>query len=102
MKAIDHGYIKTLHEGFIKTLHKKNLITIQASVPTVLAYLFTTYGRIETEVLRERKLKVHEMAYDLMDSLVTIYDGIKGLEHLCIAVANPHSQSQIVIYVKTS
>ena len=48
----------------------------------VLDYMFTTYGTIETEVLREREIKVCEMVYDIMDPLVTIYDEIKELGYL--------------------
>jgi len=40
---------------------------IQENVPTVLAYLFTAYGTIEPELLREYKLKVREIAYDIID-----------------------------------
>jgi len=72
--------------------------TIQASVPTVLAYLITTYGMIEPEVLREFKLKVCEMTYGIMNPLTTIYDEIKELEHLSVAAVNLYSQSQIVNY----
>jgi len=57
-----------------------------------LDYLFTTYGTIGPEVLRERKLKVSEMAYDLMDPLVAIYGEIEELEHLSVTVVNPYSQ----------
>ena len=69
MKAIDLVYIKTLRG--------RSANTIQVDVPMVLVYLFTTYGMIYPEVLRERKLKVREMAYNLMDPLVTTYNEIK-------------------------
>ena len=72
--------------------------TIQASVPTVLAYILTTYGTIDPEALMERKLKVCEKSYDLMEPLVTIYNEIEELEHFGVAVINPYSQSQIVNY----
>ena len=55
-------------------------------------YLFTTYGTIGPEVLRERKLKVSEMTYDLMDPLVAIYGEIKELGHLSVTMVNPYSQ----------
>ena len=64
----------------------------------VLAYLVTTYRAVETEVLRDWEFKVREMAYELMEPLVTIYDEIEELEHLGVAAVNPYSQSQIVNY----
>ena len=48
---------------------------------------------IEPEVFREHKIKVCEMAYNLMDLLVIIYDEIEELAHLGVAPANPYSQS---------
>ena len=65
MKATDPVYINILHN--------RSINTIQCDVTAALAYLFITYGKIESEVLREREIKVHEMAYKLMDPLVTIY-----------------------------
>jgi len=53
---------------------------------------------IEPDVLREHELKVRDMAYNLMDPLVTIYDKIEELKHLGVTVVNPYSQSQIVSY----
>ena len=55
-------------------------------------YLFTTYGTIGPEVLRERKLKVSEMAYDLLDPLVAFYDEIEELGNLSVTMVNPYSQ----------
>ena len=49
-----------------------NTNIIQADVLTVLAYLFTTYGSIDPEVLREQKFKVCQISYDLMEPLVAI------------------------------
>ena len=73
-KFITKQIVKAIDPVYIKTLRNRNTNTIQAGLPTVLAYLFTIYVTIETEMLRERKLKVREMAYVLMDPLVAIYD----------------------------
>jgi len=97
-KAIMKQIVNDIDPVYVKTLHDRSMNTIQASVPTVLAYLFTTYKTIEPEVLRERELKFCEMAYNLMDPLITIYDAIEDLEHLGIAVVSLYSQSQIVSY----
>ena len=83
---------------YIKTLRNRSANKIQVDVSMVLSYLFTTYGTTETEVLRECKLKIREMAYDLMEPLVTIYDKIEELEHLKIAAVHLYPQSQIVSY----
>ena len=97
-KAVIKQNIKTIDPIYIKTLRERNMNTIQANISTVLAYLFTTYGTIEPEVLREREPKVLEMTYTLMDLLVTIYNEIEELEHLGVAAINPYSQSHIVSY----
>jgi len=85
--------VNAIDPVYIKTLRDRSTNAIQASLPTVLVYLLTTYGTIEPEVLRERKLKVHKMAYGLMDPLVTIYNEIKELKHLGVAEVDPYSQS---------
>ena len=90
--------VKTIDPVYIKTLRNRSTNTTQKDVPTVLDYLFTTYRTIELEILRERKLKVCEMAYDLVDLLVTIYDETKELENLGDTVVNLYLQSQTVNY----
>jgi len=46
----------------------------------------------------EQKLKVREMAYDLMPPLVIIYDKIEDTKHLGHATVKLYSTSQIVNY----
>jgi len=53
---------------------------------------------IEPELLRTCELKVHEMAYDLMDLLVTVYDEIEEFEHLIHATIHLYSISQLMNY----
>jgi len=90
-KAVMKQIVNAIYPVYIKTLCDRSTNTIQASLLTVLLYLFTTYRTIEPAVLRERELNVREMAYDLMDFLVTIYDEIEELEHLGVASASPYS-----------
>ena len=66
-KAVIKQTVKAIYPVYIKTLRNRSTNTIQADVPTVLAYLFTTSVTIDPEVLRERELKVREMAYNLMN-----------------------------------
>ena len=71
-KAITKQNVKDIDPVYIKTLFNMSTNIIQADVPAVIAYIFTTYGMIEPELLREQKLKVCEMAYDLMDPFIAI------------------------------
>ena len=64
-KAVTRQIVKARDPIYIKTLRDRSTNTIQVSVHMVLAYLFTTYGTIEPEVLRGRKLKFREMAHAL-------------------------------------
>ena len=57
-KTVIKQIVKDIYTVYIKTLYDRRTNTIQADVPMVLAYLFTTYGTIEPKFLRERKLKV--------------------------------------------
>ena len=57
-KAIMKQIVKDIYSVYIKTIRESNTNTIQANLPMVLAYLLTIYGTIESEVLRESKLKV--------------------------------------------
>ena len=83
-KAVIKQIMKAMHLVYIKTLRDRSMSTIQADVPTVLAYLFTTYGTIEPEVVREHKLKVREMAYDLMDPSATSTTKSRNLSTLAL------------------
>ena len=60
-KAVIKQIVKVVYPVYIKSLRDRITNTIQADVPIVLAYLFTTYVTIEPEVFRERKIKVREI-----------------------------------------
>jgi len=77
----------------MKTLWNRNKNTIQANLSALLASIFTIYGTIEPEVLRECKLKIREMSYELMDPLVTIYNKIEELDYLGHTAFNVYSMS---------
>jgi len=88
-KAVTRQIVKARDPVYIKTLRDRSTNTILVSVSMVLAYLFTTYGETDPEGLRERKLKVRGLTYELMEPLVVIYDEIKELERLGVVVVKP-------------
>ena len=97
-KIITKQIVKANDPIYLKMRCSRATNTVEIDVPMVFSYLFTTYGTIEPEVLREHELKVHEMVYEFMDPIISLYNEIEELGHLGHALKNAFSISQIVNY----
>ena len=58
---------------------------IQEDIPTVLTYLFVTYGVVPTEEVKEQKNEIRSMTFHPADPLIILYGPIEKLRKLTIA-----------------
>ena len=70
--------------------------TIQRMISEILDLIFDRYNQIEDEDLRETEEEIKELKYELVDSIVNIFNEIEGLRDLVVAVENEHFEQQLV------
>ena len=65
-------------------------------ISEILDLIFDRYNQIEDEDLRETEEEIKELKYELVDSIVNIFNEIEGLRDLVVAVENEHFEQQLV------
>ena len=90
-KALTKQIVQTNDPKYLNELRSRVTDTINDDVQAILGYLFQHYGIVEDNYLVERELKVSNMQYNLLQSLVMTYIDIEDLEQLGIAANNPYS-----------
>ena len=69
---------------------------IEDDIPTVLDYLFTTYGKVTAEEVNNKEAEVLNISFNPADPLVTIYRPIKQLQKKATEAGIPHTPQQML------
>ena len=67
---------------------------IEPNIPTVLEYLFTNYGKVPSEEVKQKESEVLNMTFNHVGPMVLLYRPIKQLQTLAIQVNIPYSIAQ--------
>ena len=69
---------------------------IQEDIPTVLTYLFATYGVVPTEEVKEQENEIYSMTFHPADPLIMLYGPIEKLQKLAGAAWISYTLEQIL------
>lgn len=70
--------------------------TVTEPLSVFLTWLFSNYGDIDHDIIREKEKCVSEITYNLQSPITDIFDPIQELEQLAIAGSRPYTQPQLV------
>ena len=100
MVAVEKALLKQMSRAlpviYLKTFRNKHSNAIDKPVSEILAYLFTTYGRVSQQTLSEEQVKLREKVFDISEPLIMMYNEVEDLQDLATAAVNPFSDTQIV------
>ena len=65
-------------------------------IPTVLDYLFTTYGKVTSVEVKEAETEVLNLQFHPSDPMITIYRPIEQLQKKAIESEIPYTDEQIM------
>ena len=65
-------------------------------MPTILLYLFTNYGYITLEELKEQEEALCAKVFDIRQPFIIMFNEIEELEKIAIAASNPYIGMQMV------
>ena len=66
------------------------------SIRDLLAHLFTTYGRVTPQQVRQRELEVSNMHFDLSLPVDTVFNAVDAVADLAEHAGYPHTDMQCV------
>ena len=86
--AIDNKYLETLVD--------KDTQRITEDIPTVLQYLFNTYGEIPSEEVKQKEAELRAMSYHPADPMILLFNPIEKLRKLAEAARIEYTNAQFL------
>jgi hypothetical protein len=93
-KALLRHAQNAVEEKYIEHLINDDTGLIEDDIPDVLDYLFTNYGKVTSEEVKEKETEVLNISFNPADPMVTLYRPIEQLQKLAIAANIPYSPEQ--------
>ena len=85
-----------IEEDYIKPLVKKFTGIITDDVPTVLLYMFQTYGKVRGEEVKQKEAEVLSLTWLPSDPLVTLTRPIELLQKFALQAGLPYTNEQVL------
>ena len=95
-KALLKQLGKALPDLYLKQFRNSHSNTITTNLPTILEFLFTTYGDIEQEHLDEKKEQLCAKVFDITQPMAVMFNEVEDLLELSTAAANPYTPRQVI------
>ena len=82
---------KTLPELYLKSFRNQYSNTFHTKIQTILLYLFTTYGYITPEELKEQEEALCAKVFDIQQPFIIMFNEFEELKQVAIATFNPYT-----------
>ena len=92
LKQLSHA----VPEIYLKCFKDPNSNAFNATIQTILEYLFTTYGKITDDELREKEVNLSAQVFDITQPMIQLYDAVKNLQQIAKASLNDYTNAQIL------
>ena len=95
-KALLRHIQTAVSEKYIEFMVDDDTGLIEDDVPTVLDYLFTSYGKVTAEEVKEEENMVLNISFNPADPMVTIFRPIEQLQKKAVAAGIKYSNEQLL------
>ena len=95
-KALQRHIQDAIEDKYLETLINEDTQLIQEDIPTVLAYLFDTYGKIPSEEVKQKEAEIRAMTYNPADPMILLYNPIEKLKKMAISAEIPYTTDQLL------
>ena len=95
-KALLRHITKAIESKYIDFLKNPDTDLIEKDIPEVLEFLFSNYGVVPTQEVKEKEHEVLNTPFVPSDPMLTIYKPIEDLRTLAEIAQIPYTESQIV------
>ena len=95
-KALLRHIQLAVDEKYIEFMIDEDTGLIEEDVPTVLDYLFTTYGKVTAEEVKDDENLVLNISFNPADPMVTIFRPIEQLQKKAISAGIKYSVEQLL------
>ena len=95
-KALLRHIQSAVDDKYIEFMIDEDTGLIEEDVPTVLEYLFTTYGKVTAEEVKDEENLVLNISFNPADPMVTIFRPIEQLQKKAISAGIKYSVEQLL------
>ena len=95
-KALLRHITTAIESKYIDFLKSEDTDLVEDDIPTVLAYLFSNYGKVPTREVKEKEQEVLSTPFVPSDPMVSIYRPIEQLRTLAEIAQIPYTERQII------
>ena len=93
-KALLRHIQNAVEEKYIEHMVDEDTGLIEHDIPTVLEYLFTNYGKVPSEEVKQKEAEVLNISFNPADPMVLLYRPIEQLQKLATSAGIPYSSAQ--------
>ena len=95
-KALLRHIQTALEEKYLEAMVDEDTGLIEEDIPTVLDYLFATYGKVTAEEVKNKESEVLSISFNPADPLVTIFRPIEQLQKKATEAGIPYTPQQLL------
>ena len=94
-KALQRHIQDAIEDKYLESLIDEDTQLIQADIPTVLAYLFDTYGKVPSEEVKQRETEIRTMTFHPADPMILLFTPLRNsknwVKQQALPTQNPNS-----------
>ena len=95
-KALQRHIQDAIEEKYLDSLVNEDTQLLQEDVPTVLEYLFDTYGKIPSEEVKQKETDIRALTFQPADPLILLFNPIEKLKTMGESAGIPYSEKQLL------
>ena len=95
-KALQRHIQDAIEDKYLESLIDEDTQLIQEDIPTVLAYLFETYGKVPSEEVKQREAEIRTMSFHPADPMILLYNPVEKLKSMAESAGIPYTPKQIL------
>ena len=95
-QALRKQLIEAIPAEYLDSLRNTDTDMIHDSIPAIIVYLQTNFGRITDQELSDKEDEVKTCSYDLSTPVDSVFNRIKAFQDLCVLTGNAKTDRQLV------
>ena len=95
-KALQRHIQDAIEDKYLESMVNEDTQLIDEDIPTVLLYLFDTYGKIPSEEVKQKEAEIRTMTYHPADPMILLFNPIEKLKKMATAAEIAYTTDQIL------
>ena len=81
---------------YLESMVNPHTQLLEADIPMVLKYLKDKYGKVPTDMVKEKETEIRNMNFNPADPLVLLFNPVEKLKKLAIEAEVPYTENQLL------